>query len=91
MFDFKFTHTQRVKQITAKQGALQQAGTGEMGYEKERAREEKSENCQKNVMKIKFKNIIKTESNTVTINRSANKYIIFFLAGSQKLNKPLEI
>lgn len=58
LFDFKFSHTHKEqKQITAKQGALQQAGTGEMGYEKERARKVKSENCQKSVVKSEKLNL----------------------------------
>lgn len=51
-----------------------------MGYEKERAREVKSENSEvgSKVRKIKFKNIIKTKSNTVTINTTAKKEVYFF-------------
>lgn len=50
------THKEQ-KQITAKQGTLQQAATGKMGYEKERAREVKSENCQKSVVKSEKSNL----------------------------------
>lgn len=46
------THKKSKSRLTAKQGALQQAGTGEMGCEKERAREEKSENFSSKVRKM---------------------------------------
>lgn len=64
-----------------------------MGYEKERAREVKSENSEvgSKVRKIKFKNIIKTKSNTVTINTTAKKKCILFSSKQPKRNKTLEI